>query len=200
MNEGAVCSQDSLASCCHCRAWRVCLTLDPVAWPGTNICPEQLGTAWGTPGHLAQLGTARGTPGHPHYLQGHQHRQPGLGNMSCHRARGSDNDSVAVPAVVPRPLGHVGPSPARTVCLGSGLRQPAAPCPMQQCFRLQSQVTMASISRAGPPAAPVLGRNCKAARVERPLPPTQPNPERTQIPPKAPNPTWLSPSFRSGPC
>lgn len=47
MNEGAVCLQSSLASCRRCRAWTACLTLNPAAWLGTNICTEQLGTAWG---------------------------------------------------------------------------------------------------------------------------------------------------------
>lgn len=160
MNEEAVCSQGSLASCRRCCARRARLTLNPVAWPGTNICTEQLGTAWGhlgiwhswaLPGDTWEPSTSGhclGTPGHP-AQPGTACRDTGglsgLGNMACRRARGSDSDSVAVPAAVPGPLGHVGPSPARAVCLGSRLSQPRGPspaAPLPQCFLLQFQVTM----------------------------------------------------------
>ena len=86
MNEGAVCSQGSLASCRRCCARRARLTLNTVAWPATNICTEQLGTAWG---HLGtgtvwgHLGT--GTAGH--CLKGHR-RAAGAGKHRLSQSEG----------------------------------------------------------------------------------------------------------------
>lgn len=84
MNEGAVCSPGSLASC-HCCCAESKPDTQSAAWPKPNICAEQLGTAHGTAGHhrdtwaLPQVGSAQvniwalgeklvtmGVPGHGH--------------------------------------------------------------------------------------------------------------------------------------
>lgn len=182
MNEEAVCSQGSLTSCCRCCLRRACLTLNPAAWLGTNICMEQLSTAWGhlgtwhswalPTGHLGTqhcLGDtwAPGTSGH---CPSDTSKLLGLGNIGCCRAKGSDGDSVAVPAVVRGPLGHVGPSPAGAVCLGSRLGQPwispAAPLPHAAMLPAAVSGDDEAVSPGATTlAAPMLGRNCKAAVV-----------------------------------
>lgn len=165
---------------------RVLLTLNPSAWLGTNICTEH---SWHCPWDTWVLGTAG------HCLGGHlgtwhswalpvgclgtpwgdTSRLPCLGNTVCHRARGSDGDSVAVPATVPGLLGHVGPNPAGAMCLGPCLRLcPAAPLPHTEVLPAAvSGDNGAASPGAAPMAAPVLGRNCKAIRVEQ-LSPAQP--------------------------
>lgn len=219
MNEGAVCSQGSLASCCRCCAWRARLTLNPVAWPGTNICAEQLGTARGTPGHRHCLGghLGTGTPGRcpgdtwapstaGHCWQGQQRSGvPGLGNTGCRRARGSDGDTAAGPVVVPGPLGHVRPSPPRAMCLGSCLSQPGGqallpPCHTQQCFLLQFRVMMGQRPQGLPlRLRPCLGGTAKPPGWSGCCFPLNPVLNAPRFPPKPLIPPGSAPASALGP-
>lgn len=103
---------------------------------------------------------------------------------------------MAVPAAVPGLPGRARPSPAGPVCPVSCLSQPggfALLLPLS--FLLRFRVRTGQRPQGVPlwPGAPAPGRNCEATGAGRPLPAAQPGPERAQIPPKAPNLTWLSP-------
>lgn len=117
----------------------------------------------------------------------------GNGKHGLSPARRGDSDSVVVPAVVPVLLGHVRPCTANPLCqqdacVSSGI-SPAAP----SAFPAAVSVEDGTVSQGQPPLA-----GCTHARKELQSHQggaAQPGPERTQICPRAPNLTWLSPKL-----